>query len=370
MFNLADILIISMALGAVLAAVLLLRPHSSEPLDTKRIYKLRLDAESNQQRMGKIIETIENNAKDATQVTTQLREQLHKAQEDTQAITEKVQLTAETLQQAQLTEQNLRQKTFKLGSQLQEINATWDEKLSRTIDTVQLMQRKLETGMTHADDSLNRLQEQEVMAQEFTQRLLNYQKSHLSTQQENLRVAEEMTAKLETLLKDSNDTLQSMQQQRHNADDLFQQFCSALENMQQQTQIQLTQMSEKMDNAQREADRHLEEMRVTVDNLQKREQETTVLSEQITQQFKAVDSLKVDRLIHTVELTDEMCVDLQTGLENAHKLLKLLESKTQQVIDEVEHAEDVQQLKQLTRDKPIGVAKNSQSNLLAFQAYR
>ncbi|WP_020396884.1 hypothetical protein [Thiolinea disciformis] len=370
MFNLTDVLIISLALGAALTAVLLLRPQSREPLDTKRIYKLRLDAEANQQRMGKILETMEGSAKDASQVTEKLREQLAKTQEDSKIVAAKAQITDKTLEQAQQTEQSLRQKTFKLSSQLQEINSTWDNKLSQTVETVQTVQHKLELGIANADANLNRLHEQEKMAQEFTQRLLNYQKNHLSTQQENLRVAEDMTSKLEALLKDAGGTLQTMQQQRQNSDELFQQFCSVLENMQQQVQNQFTQVAEKLDNAQREADQRLEEIRVGADTFQKREQDAIAMAEQIQQQFKAVDALKVDRLIHTVELTDEMCVDLQSGLENAHKLLKLLESKTQQVINEVEHAEDTQQLKQLNREKPLGVAQNSQSNLLAFQAYR
>jgi ATP-dependent Clp protease ATP-binding subunit ClpA len=74
-----------------------------------------------------------------------------------------------------------------------------------------------------------------------------------------------------------------------------------------------------------------------------------------------VDKLQVDRLAKAVDLTDEMCVDLQTGLENARNLLKLLEEKTQQVFKEVD-AES-------TNEQASSEAKRN-DNLFSLSAYR
>ncbi|PID34344.1 MAG: hypothetical protein CR976_00760, partial [Thiotrichales bacterium] len=183
------------------------------------------------------------------------------------------------------------------------------------------------------DESLLRLREQEKMAQGFTQKLLQHQKEHLASQQKNKSVASDMQAQLEKILQESTASLDVINKHQQQIDDLFNTYVDNIRQKEQQANEQFAEVFQSTDMARQEITEGLKESRENLEKIRQYEVQGNQMHDRMQKQLNQVDPLKVERLSETIELTDEMCVNLQQGLENARALLSTLETKTAEVLD-------------------------------------
>lgn len=361
MVNLIDVVIIAIALMAALGALLLLRPQVHQQ-DAHDVRKIRLGAEKDQQRIAEILNTIQHGAQDADYLNAQLKsrvEQINREGQSSRVIAEEAERTINRVKEA---ESELRGISTQLGERIQYVQTYWDGQLTDTVEAVRNVHSKLTQGLSQVDEGLGRLREQEKMAQGFTQKLIENQKMQFSAQQENARLATDINVQLESMLRESSKTLHSMQEQQKQANSLFAHFTTEMQELEQQAQEYFTSTFQTTDVARQELIQGLDETREKMAKLREQDEQGNLMGQRIRQQFDKVDKLQVDRLAKAVDLTDEMCVDLQTGLENARNLLKLLEEKTQQVLNEV----DTEQANATTSTD----ASKRNDNLFSLSAYR
>ncbi|HPY41115.1 MAG TPA: hypothetical protein PLM98_11400 [Thiolinea sp.] len=361
MVNLIDVVVIAIALMAALGALLLLRPQVHQQ-DAHDVRKVRISAEQDQKRIAEILNTIQHGAQDADYLTSQLKsrvEEINREGQTSRTLAEEAERTINRVKEA---ESELRGISTQLGERIQYVQTYWDGQLTDTVEAVRNVHTKLTHGLSQVDDGLSRLREQEKMAQGFTQKLIENQKMQFSAQQENARLATDINVQLESMLRESGKTLQSMQDQQKQANSLYAHFTEELQGLEQQAQEYFTSTFHATDVARQELTQGLDETREKVAKLREQDEQGNLMGQRIRQQFEKVDKLQVDRLAQAVDLTDEMCVDLQTGLENARNLLKLLEEKTQQVLKEVD-------TEQATDSTPSDPSKRN-DNLFSLSAYR
>lgn len=361
MVNLIDVVIIALALMAALGALLLLRPEAHQQ-DAHDVRKIRLGAELDQQRIAEILNTIQYGAQDADYLTAQLKSRVEEINREGQTSRTLAEDAERTIHRVKEAESELRGISTQLGERIQYVQTYWDGQLTDTVEAVRQVHTKLTQGLSQVDEGLGRLREQEKMAQGFTQKLIENQKMQFAAQQENARLASDINVQLESMLRESNKTLHGMQEQQKQANHLFTQFTTEIQDLEQQAQEYFTSTFQTTDMARQELTQGLTETREKMAKLREQDAQGSVMGQRIRQQFEKVDKLQVDRLAQAVDLTDEMCVDLQTGLENARNLLKLLEEKTQQVLNEVD-------TEQANTPTPTDAAKRN-DNLFSLSAYR
>ncbi|TXH70972.1 MAG: hypothetical protein E6Q85_07590 [Thiothrix sp.] len=360
MVNLIDVVIIALALMAALGALLLLRPQVHQQ-DAHDVRKIRLGAEMDQQRIAEILNTIQHGAQDADYLTSQLKSRVEEINRESQTSRTLAGEAERTINRVKEAESELRGISTQLGERIQYVQTYWDGQLTDTVEAVRNVHTKLTQGLSQVDEGLGRLREQEKMAQGFTQKLIENQKMQFAAQQENARLATDINTQLESMLRESGKTLFSMQEQQKQANSLFAHFTDELQELEHQAQEYFTTTFQTTDVARQELIQGLDETREKMAKLREQDEQGNLMGQRIRQQFEKVDKLQVDRLAKAVDLTDEMCVDLQTGLENARNLLKLLEEKTQQVLKEVD-AES-------TNEQASSEAKRN-DNLFSLSAYR
>lgn len=363
MINLYDVILIALALAAMLGALLLARPQFNSK-DAHKIRKLREKAEKDQQHINHVLDTIQHGAKDTEYLSNQLKarvEQINRNNQNSQTRAEEAERAIEKAIEA---EGELRNISTQLGERIQNVQTYWDEQLSDTNKTVQQVTSKLKQGLSQSDEGLLRMREQEKMAQGFTQKLLEYQKEHVASQQKNMQLSGEVQSQLENMLRESSASLQIVQEQKQRSEALYQKYADELLGLEQQAHEQFTAVFQTADMARNELNEGLKEARASNEKMREHEVQSLQMHTRIKDQFEQVDDLQVDRLSKTVGLTDEMCENLQEGLENARALLTTLEAKTTEVIN----ADDEE-------EPPAPAAQyNSESakprNLFSLRAYR
>ena len=363
MINLYDVILIALALGAMLGALLLVRP-SYNSQDAQKIRKLRDKAEQDQQTITNVLSAIQHGAKDTEYLSNQLKarvEQINRKNQNSQTHAEEAERAIEKAIEA---ENELRAISNQLGERIQHIQTYWDGQLHDTNDTIQQVKAKLQQGLTQVDEGLLRLREQEKMAQGFTKKLIEHQQEHLTSQQKNAQLSGTVHKQLETMLKESTASLQTIQKQNQHPENLFKKYSNDLQDLEQQAHEQFTTVFQTADMARDELNAGMKEARTHNEKLREYEVQSLNMHTRIKEQFENVDNLKVDRLTQTVGLTDEMCANLQEGLENARALLSTLEAKTTEVINANDEEEP---LAPVTQDSNESAKPR---NLFSLRAYR
>lgn len=332
MVNLIDVVIIAIALIAALGALALLRPQVDHR-DAYRIRKLRNKAEQDQKTIAKVLTSLQHGTEDAEQLTKQLKSRIEQVNKDNQASHAQSKAVADAAKIAKEAETELRTLSGQLEERVQSVQTHWDGQLNETTETIKQLQGKLTRGLTQMDEGLLRLREQEKMAQGFTQKLLTQQQEHSSTQKENAQLLTDTQSELADTLRESSLSLTVIREQQKKSDELLNQYTNTVLDLEQRAQEQFTETFQSIDVANQELNDSLKQARENTHKINEYEQQSNTMSTRVREQFEHVDHLKVDRLSKTIDLTDEMCVNLQQGLENARSLLATLETKTTEVLE-------------------------------------
>ncbi len=363
MINLYDVMLIALALGAMLGALLLVRP-SFNRRDINKIRKLRGKVEKDQRLIANILGAAQQEAKDTESLNQQLKTRIEQINHESQSSHKRALEAERAIEKATAAESELRAISTQLGERIENVQTYWDERLDDTNKSVQQVEKRLKQGLTQVDAGLLRLREQEKMAQDHTRKLLDYQKEQLTTQQKNAQLSGEMQKQLEAILQESATSLQTIQAQNQRTDDLFKQYADGLQSLEQQAHEQFTTTFQTAEMARTELNEGMKEMRTNSEKVREYETQSLTMHSRIKTQFDQVDKLQIDRLTKTVGLTDEMCVNLQEGLENARALLSTLEAKTTEVINAHEEEPPVSATA-TANDQP-----EKPRNLFSLRAYR
>lgn len=363
MVNFIDVVIIAIALMAALGALLLLRPQVDHK-DTHKIRKLRHKAEQDQQVIAQVLDTIQHGAKDTEYLTNQLKARVAQINRENQNSLTRAEDAERAIEKAIEAESELRSISTQLGERIQYVQTYWDEQLSDTTDTVKQVKSKITHGLTQVDEGLLRLREQEKMAQGFTHKLLEHQREHLASQQKSAKLSSTMHEQLENIIKDSAASLQTVQEQHAQSEQMFKKYTDEIQELENRANEQFTDVFQSTDMARKELNANVKEAHERTAKIRDYENQSSQMSSSINEKFEQVNELKVDRLSKTVSLTDEMCENLQEGLENARALLTTLEKKTIEVIDanEAEETPAPEKNDDNEGDKP--------RNLFSLRAYR
>ena len=364
MINLYDVILIALALGAMLGALLLVRP-SSNSRDMHKIRKLRDKAEKDQKLISGVLDSIQQGAKDTEYLSNQLKARVEQINRKNQNSRTRAEEAERAIEKAIKAESELRTISDQLGERIGNVQAYWDERLNETNSTVQKLEGRLQQGMTQVDESLLRLREQETMAQGYTRKLIEHQKEHLTSQQANANLSNEMQKQLEAILRESATSLQTIQAQNKRSNALFKKYSEDLLVFEQQAHEQFTTTFQTADMARNELNEGMKETRAYNEKIREYETQSLKMHSRIKEQFEQVDNLQVGRLTKTVGLTDEMCANLQEGLENARALLSTLETKTTEVIKATEQEESPASATPQDSDE-----SEKPRNLFSLRAYR
>ena len=331
MVNLTDVLIIAISFLSLLGAVLLLRTQVDQR-DAYRIRKLRSKAENDQKIIADVLNTLQNGSADAEYLTNQLKSRVEQINKESQETRTRAEVADRAIETAREAETELRAISSQLSDRIQFVQNYWEEQLGDTADTVKQLKTRLDVGLTQLDEGIVRVREQEKMAQGFTQKLLTHHQQQLNEQETNKRLSTQIRTELDKILSESKTSIQTLKTQHEEASAFFQKFTTDMTALEQQAQEQFAEIFQSTDVARQEMNNGLKDARSYIEKLKDCETQSQNMNHRIKEQFDLVNGLKFDRLSQTVNLTDEMCVNLQDGLENAKALLATLEAKTKELV--------------------------------------
>ena len=340
----------AIALLAAVGAYLLLRPFFKRA-NKNQLRTLIQDAEADKQRMSALLQTMQNQVQEANGLQQQLSEYLAEAERKQVVGRSLTQTIEETATRAREAESGLKQLSEQLTARVAHVQNYWDEQLNQTANTVREVHSQLSCSLQEVDAGLQRLHEQERMAHSFTQKLVAHQKNGFAAQQENLRLSTEINARLEGMLNESARSLLDIQTQQRTSSELFASFSEEVQAMEKALQTQYTAVSTSGETMSAQVEKSLAQMQMHLQTMQQQEADSSHMKQHIQEQLKQVDALPLERLTRTVDITDEMCADLQVGLENAHRLLQVLEQKTVQVLDDSELSSELNQAVSVSPDQ-------------------
>lgn len=330
MLGYIDWIIILIALLAALGAVLLLLPQSSSK-ESQHLRVVRLQAENDRKKVTEALEVTQNGVQDAEELLKKLKEQVEASTRAYEASQAKAEQAERIIERVTSAESEIRDISSQLGERLQHLQGYWDEQLGDSVESVKRIRSKLHEGLTQVDDSLNRLREQEKMAQSITRKMLEHQQHQVVNQQENARLSAEVHNRLEEMLKESSHLLAQMARYQQDADAVFQKFNADMEGLETQASEHFNTLFQTTDLARHELASGLEESRKHLETMRRREEQSSELSRRITQHFDQIDHIRVERIAKTLDLTEQMSSDLHRGMENARDLLSSLEVAVQNV---------------------------------------
>lgn len=328
MLGYIDWLIIIIAVLAVLGAVFLLfAPNNNREAQQLRV--MRLQAEKDRKRIAEVLEITQHGAQDTETLLQQLNSQVEQSNRAYQAVQAKAEQAERILERVTTAEHEMHDISSQLGDRLQHLQGYWDEQLGDSVESVKKIRTKLHEGLSQVDDSIQRLREQEKMAQGFTRRLLEHHQQQSQSQQENTRLSAEVRSRLEEMLRDSSVLLEQMQRYQQDADNIFLKFTTEMEGLESQATEHMTSLRQNTDIARHELKSGLDESRQHVETMRRREEQSNELSRRIHEQFEQIDHIRVERIAKTLDLTEQMSSDLHKGMENARVLLSSLEVAVQ-----------------------------------------
>ena len=328
MLGYIDWLIIIIAALAVMGAIFLLLPSSSNR-EAQHLRVMRLQAENDRKRIAEVLEITQHGVHDTENLLKQLNTQVEHSSRAYQAVQAKAEQAERILERVSTAEHEMRDISSQLGDRLQHLQGYWDEQLGDSVENVKKIRSKLHEGLSQVDDSMQRLREQEKMAQGFTRKLIEHHHQQAQYQQENARLSGEVHSRLETMLKESSTLLEQMQRYQQDADNVFQKFNTEMEGLESQANEHLSTLLQNTDLARHELKSGLDESRQHVETMRRREEQSNELSRRITEHFEQIDHIRIERITKTLDLTEQMSSDLHKGMENARDLLSSLEVAVQ-----------------------------------------
>ena len=328
MLGYIDWLIIIIAVLAVLGAVFLLfAPNNNREAQQLRV--MRLQAEKDRKRIAEVLDITQHGVLDTENLLKQLNSQVEQSSRAYQAVHAKAEQAERILERVTTAEHEMHDISSQLGDRLQHLQGYWDEQLGDSVESVKKIRTKLHEGLSQVDDSIQRLREQEKMAQGFTRRLIEHHQQQSQYQQENVRLSGEVHSRLEEMVKESSSLLEQMQHYQQDADNIFQKFSSDMEGLESQANEHISTLLQNTNLARHELKSGLDESRQHVETMRRREEQSNELSRRIHEQFEQIDHIRVERIAKTLDLTEQMSSDLHKGMENARVLLSSLEVAVQ-----------------------------------------
>ncbi|MFN3785447.1 MAG: hypothetical protein ACK4RS_01275 [Thiothrix sp.] len=389
MLGYIDWIIILIALLAALGAVLLLLPQSSSK-ESQHLRVVRLQAENDRKKVAEALEVTQNGAQDAEELLKKLREQVEASTRTYEASQAKAEQAERIIERVTAAESEIRDISSQLGERLQHLQGYWDEQLGDSVESVKRIRSKLHEGLTEVDESLNRLREQEKMAQSFTRKIIEYQQTQALNQQENVRLSAEVHSRLEEMLKESSHLLEQMARYQQDADTVFHKFNADMAGLEVQANEHFNTLFQTTDLARHELTSGLEESRKHLETMRRREEQSSELSRRIAQHFDQIDHIRVERIAKTLDLTEQMSSDLHRGMENARDLLSSLEVAVQHITNSLEAKQQPEPETATIQEQPADAAnlinllqeqpplasnitaeeESNQHNLLNLRAFR
>ncbi len=336
MLGYIDWLIIAIAVLAILGAIFLLLPSGSNR-EAQQLRIIRLQAENDRKRIAEVLEITQHGVQDAESLIKQLHQQLENSTQSIQTAQTQATQSEQILERVSKAEREMHDVSSQLGERLQHLQSYWDEQLGDSVESVKRIRSKLHEGLTQVDDSIQRLREQEKMAQGFTRRLIEHHQQQAKHQQDNARLSDEVQNRLEEMLQESNVLLDQMHRYQKEADTAFQKFTTEIETLENQAQDHMNTLAQNSDLARHELQAGLDESRQHVEIMRHREQQSSDLSRRINQHFEQIDHIRVERIAKTLDLTEQMSSELHKGMENARELLTSLEVAVQDITASLNH---------------------------------
>ncbi len=235
-------------------------------------------------------------------------------------------------------ERDLQQASDSIGRRLNQVQNYWDDQLEETVDTVQRIRSSLGASLTRVDNSMERLKEQEMMAQQFIKKLVKNYEEQAAAQKENNHISTHVRKALEATLNESNQLLQHLQKYHQDAESAFKKFSTTMEDYEAQSYERFENIFASSDLARKELQADLEDSRQVVEKLKACDQEAQQLTEKVTKQLESLELNRVEIMTKTLEETSELCADLKQGITETQDVLyglKAISSKEKQDIEEI-----------------------------------
>jgi len=239
-----------------------------------------------------------------------------------------------TTEKLQSHERDLQRATDSIGTRLDQVQTYWDEQLEETVDTVQRIRSRLGSSLSHVDNSMGRLKEQESIAQQLTSKLLKSYEAQASAQKENNLISSQVRQSLDATLSESNQLLQHLQNYHQNAEQTFKHFSSKMEEYESRSYKQFEEVFSNTDSVRKALHANLEQSQQVVAKLESYDKNVQQLSEKVTNQLDQLEMDRVEIITKTLRDTSEMCHDLKQGMNETQSVLYGLKSLNEPNIHE------------------------------------
>jgi hypothetical protein len=209
---------------------------------------------------------------------------------------------------------------------LNQVQTYWDDQLEETVDTVQRIRSSLGASLSRVDGSMERLKEQEIMAQQFTRKVVKNYEQQVEAQKENNSISAHVRESLEATLGESNQLLQHLQTYHKNAENTFKNFSDTMDDYEVRVYEEFEGVFASTDSARQELQAGLEESKQVVETLKSREKDTLDLTDIVTGRLDALEVDRVEIMTKTLKDTSDLCNDLKQGMDKTQDVLYGLKS--------------------------------------------
>lgn len=341
MLNATDWIILSITAVSALVAIQIFKPSTRRRV--KSIKQIHQNVEQEKHEIDGYLSALKQSARDAEYLADQLKSRVKAINSEDQRRITQTENAERLLERARDSEAELRQASSALGERLNQIQGHWDEQLSDTIDSVKQVREQLQEGLTHVDDGLTRMRDQEHMAQEFTKKLIVHYQEQADSQQEHSKLSSAIQGNLEDMLTESKQVLEQIRGHQDNASLIFNNFSSEMNSMENQASEHFSRVYQSADDMREELKVGLDEARHHLETLRRREEQSNEISQRIRHQATKVEGLNIEHLSKTIESTNQLCGDLQENVQHAREALSSFDDTMHQIDESLKYAEAVNQ---------------------------
>lgn len=326
------------AIVLVVTLISLFSNTSSSVKTRKLAQKISEDLTEKHKTANQSLMKLHEHEKTASGLISKLQQRYEILDQLQSAAEEKAENLENITERLQSHERDLQQASDSIGKRLNQVQNYWDEQLEETVDTVQRIRSSLGASLTRVDNSMERLKEQEIMAQQFTKKLVKNYEEQAAAQKENNHISTHVRKTLEATLNESSQLLQHLQKYHQDAENAFKKFSTTMEDYEVQSYEQFENIFASTDLARKELQAGLEDSKQVVEKLKARDKEAQELSEKVTKQLETLELNRVEIMTKTLEETSELCSDLKQGMSETQDVLyglKAINSGEKQDIEEI-----------------------------------
>lgn len=270
MLELVVLGLISLALIFLTASIIINRINSRD-VGSSVSRGLQYELERDSQQVSETLQSLKQLESQVKVLADQYEDKYHHLNKSFEVLTQKAELFDDQTNQIMKDKFKLGEKIESMERQLEEGQKQWDEQWTGASESMQRIHETLESSLLRVDNALRRINEQEIIAQSFNQKISDAYDELVNKKQDHIQSVDHSRSQVVEVLDDtveeSKKLLQQLKSFQAKTEQAFHNYNDVLGGYEDQAYEQFDSLFNQTDSARQELTASLEESRQYMDEL-------------------------------------------------------------------------------------------------------